>query len=780
MLAMLILASYPGAVLGRTSFVVRDFGLFGYPLAYFHRLNFWQGQLPLWDPLNSCGLPFLAQWNTLTLYPLSLIYLLLPLPWSVSLFCLVHLFWGGLGMHVLARRWSGCALASGLAGVIFSFNGLALNFLMWPNMVAAYGWLPWVIWLVQRGWQEGGKSLVWATLAGAMQMLSGGPETILLTWVFLFLLACGEWLWDSRNGLRPRIFLRFFATAILVALVCAAQLLPFLQLLSHCQRDSSLGAAEWAMPLWGWANFFVPMFRASPTTQGWVQQPGQFWTSSYYAGVSTLLLAAVAVWRVRNWRVHLLAAITALCLILALGTRAWLYSIFYSYLPGFRLLRYPVKSVILVLALMPLLAAFGLEALIRKARRCREGTDVSPASEAGAAPAGASIGSGGEMPSAIGPGLRHVVGSFEFSCVLVSLLLIGAIVWFGWRFPGPDQDWPATWRNGLARGGFLAGIFSVIIVFLKSAGRRRMLLAGLLLMLFWLDFMTHMPDQNPTVRPSVYAPGWASAHVTWDGAPPKPGESRLLLAPVAHQALRSLMLADPAENYLLNRQAFFADCNLLENVPTVYGFYSLTPRETYHAIMLSYIHLEREFPVLLDFMAVTQTTSLGKTAEWVRRPTAMPFVTAGQQPVFAEDNDAFEAFSRTNVDLRQVAFLPPQAQAQISATRQPAAQAQVTSFANQRISILTEAPATCLLVLSQSYYPAWKAYVEGRRVRIWRANYAFQALEIPAGSHQVELRYEDNYLLAGAVLSGLGLMACATLWFAAHLRNPRLVQTPSQ
>ncbi len=58
-----------------------------------------------------------------------------------------------------------------------------------------------------------------------------------------------------------------------------------------------------------------------------------------------------------------------------------------------------------------------------------------------------------------------------------------------------------------------------------------------------------------------------------------------------------------------------------------------------------------------------------------------------------------------------------------------------------------EAPAASLVVISQTYYPAWKAYVDGRPAKLWRANYAFQALEVPAGRHHIRLAYEDEQLL---------------------------------
>src|SRR5688500_3512806 len=119
-LGFIIAAAFPQILLGTQSFVFRDFGLFGYPIAHYHRECFWRGELPFWNPLNNCGIPFLAQWNTLTLYPLSLIYLLLPMPWSLNLFCLIHLYLAGIGMFCLTSRWTNCRAGAAVAGMAFA------------------------------------------------------------------------------------------------------------------------------------------------------------------------------------------------------------------------------------------------------------------------------------------------------------------------------------------------------------------------------------------------------------------------------------------------------------------------------------------------------------------------------------------------------------------------------------------------------------------------------------------------------------------------------------
>src|SRR5581483_9130791 len=184
-LAGLILACFPNVIFGLATFHYRDFALFGYPLAAYHKESFWHGELPFWNPYNDCGLPFLAQWNTLTLYPLSLIYLLLPLPWSLNLFCLGHLFLGGMGAYFLGHRWTGNRLAAAVAGIGFAYNGLTWDSLMWPNNIAALGWMPWVLLAQERAWERGGRHIVLAALAGALQMLTGAPEMIALTWLMV-------------------------------------------------------------------------------------------------------------------------------------------------------------------------------------------------------------------------------------------------------------------------------------------------------------------------------------------------------------------------------------------------------------------------------------------------------------------------------------------------------------------------------------------------------------------------------------------------------------------
>jgi len=67
--------------------------------------------------------------------------------------------------------------------------------------------------------------------------------------------------------------------------------------------------------------------------------------------------------------------------------------------------------------------------------------------------------------------------------------------------------------------------------------------------------------------------------------------------------------------------------------------------------------------------------------------------------------------------------------------------------------------------VAQAYYHCWRASVDGAPVPLWRANYAFQALEVPPGRHEVRIVYVDRAFQAGAVISIMALLLCvAVIW----------------
>ncbi len=83
----------------------------------------------------------------------------------------------------------------------------------------------------------------------------------------------------------------------------------------------------------------------------------------------------------------------------------------------------------------------------------------------------------------------------------------------------------------------------------------------------------------------------------------------------------------------------------------------------------------------------------------------------------------------------------------------------------QRVEVEAEAEDRGLVVMAQTFYHCWRAYLDGVPVPILRANFGFQAVEIPAGRHRVQWRYKDNAFLWGAAVSVGSLLGCMGAWF---------------
>ncbi len=726
-LSVLVLATYPHIILGDQTFVFRDYGVFGYPLAFYHRESFWHGEVPLWNPLNHCGVPFLAQWNTLTLYPPSIFYLLLPLTWSLPVFNLAHLILGGAGMYFLLRKWLGNDFPAALGGVAYAFNGLFLNSLAWPNNSAALGWMPWVVLTMQGAWTVGGKRLLVAAIVGALQMLTGAPEVIALTWLLVIVLWCASTFRNPRQLAGPQ-FLRLSSAVLLISGLCAAQLLPFFDLLLHSQRHAEYGKSDWAMPGWGLANFLVPLFFTSVVANGVRFQYDQYWTSSYYVPIAVLALALVSFlwWRKRGSL--LLIVLAALSIILAMGDQGGLYYLVRKVFPGIGFMRYPIKFIILSVFLLPILGAFTLNHLEES-----------------------------EFP------YRKKAWQWLAGTGFLFLGLALFICWFARSYPPyapPYSNWQLTCQNAGWRIGFLtAGLMA--LYFVKQIKRPILarLLQAAVLVLIWLDALTHAPEQNPSVTRAIYEPGLKYLQPT-----PRHGASRAMLSQEAFIDLWRNTSSDTYTNFLCTRLGLNADVNLLDGIPKLDGFYSLDLRESDVVRRFFYQSKAVKPPMLQDFIGISHITAPGKNFDWLYRTNFLPMITGGQAPIFLSETAALNLITSTNFHPREEVALPSEVRSEVTVKGPSSVTITPGVVGAHRIEFDVKAAEPALVVIAQSFFHPWRATVGERPARIWKANYAFQALEVPAGASHITLRYVDWVFRAGAIISGLTVLLVIFLY----------------
>lgn len=95
--------------------------------------------------------------------------------------------------------------------------------------------------------------------------------------------------------------------------------------------------------------------------------------------------------------------------------------------------------------------------------------------------------------------------------------------------------------------------------------------------------------------------------------------------------------------------------------------------------------------------------------------------------------------------------------------------------APERIGIRAQASTNGFLVLSDTYFSAWRASVDGERVEVLRANYAFRAVPLPAGEHEVVFEYDAWTVRWGAGLTGATILVLASSWW--WTRRSRALKT---
>jgi hypothetical protein len=77
----------------------------------------------------------------------------------------------------------------------------------------------------------------------------------------------------------------------------------------------------------------------------------------------------------------------------------------------------------------------------------------------------------------------------------------------------------------------------------------------------------------------------------------------------------------------------------------------------------------------------------------------------------------------------------------------------ITTRQGSQLRLQADMAAPGYVVVSETAWPGWRAYLDGRRVRTSRANQAFLAVYVPAGHHEVRLRYLPQSFVLGRTIS---------------------------
>lgn len=745
---------------GGTNFELGDAGTQFQPFLRYTRSRL--PDVPLWNPYVMSGRPFLANSQSAVFSPFSAPAYVLPFWRSLPLIAVLKLFVAAFGTYLLARalgmRFGGALLA----GLVFGF-GMAVVFrLPWPhsNVIPLIPWLLLMTEYVVR--RPEALTAVGLAAVTALQLLGGHPESsfhAVAATVVWFVIRVVQTRGVGRALIGPTAV--FGAALAVGAGLAALALLPFLDFLSQTDLTAhrSLTPKDFTPPKY-LLTLFAPDYwgrSTDPTVDDLLAAIQS--ERPFYAGALTLILAAAAL-ILRPSRLCLAVAVLgALCLVIVTGLDP-IFAVVTS-LPGFDDARNS-RMIILVLLCLALLAGWGLDALsesIPPPSRRRVLLAVSA--------------------SLLALPVLWVVlrGELSLSPLGKSLLVAARLDEAGDARITADSEAARTLHLAALLSWLVFGGAAVALVTMRArAAIAAMTFVALAIALMTIDLLRAGVGFNPAV-PVSHADQPATGAVTYlqSRRPMRfVGVTVGIENPLPPNVAMNYGLYDArGYDYPVERRY---DALWAENLQSTLGD-SLptgvppTPRALRTLSLLSVADLvvpPGSPPLELPGLRLAYE---GEDANVYKNDGALPRVfTVDRQRVVPDGESARAAITAPGFDGLRVAVterrIPRLPEDEAQRPGGPGA-ARLIDYGSEHVVAEATVSRPSLLVLTDTYLSGWKASVDGRSVPIHRVDYVLRGVELPAGTHRIELSYGPSSWRIGWIISAVSLILLAAGAFVA-------------
>lgn len=226
---------------------------------------FSSGRLPIWNPYEASGKPLLANFQTGSFYPFNLILFLKPFYLSWSMFIGSQLLLGGLFMYLFLSNLKLDKRAVLLGSLSFCFSGFFIAWLEWGNILNTAIWLPLILMSIDKIHNTKGYRWFFVFIFGLVFSFFAGH---LQTFFYLFILSLfylGFNLVSYKNKNKALLFLLSLLLVFFVTSIQWISTLKFI-LLSARNYDLIWNADGWFLPLRHLTQFIAPDFFGNPTT----------------------------------------------------------------------------------------------------------------------------------------------------------------------------------------------------------------------------------------------------------------------------------------------------------------------------------------------------------------------------------------------------------------------------------------------------------------------------------------------------------------------------------
>ena len=712
--------------------------------------HFWatSGGLALWIPQIFFGVPYAANPQSEAFYPFNFLFLIFGAERGLVYYIVFHHLFFLLTFYLSLRRIGFKEEASLIGSVGFGFGGYLISLTLLVVLLSTVAWLGLVIICLSEA--AGKKWLSWSLLLSlvmAVQILGGEIEIAVMSWVLAF--GAVAFAPGRRGGARDLAkILGVMILGLMGGIILSLpQIAISLELVPISNRAGGMGwtkALRWSWQLSELKSLFISNYRL-PASAGLYWRSGIFsgftYFSSFYLGMTLFLLAVFSLAGSTLRKAYFWLLLALFGLLMMLGDNSGVYKLFYEYLPGFNLFRIPEKFFLFLNFGFILMAAYGYESF---------------------------------------SGRKWFLPWAALVCLLAAVAIMVLLFSYPLKAEELGKNYSAVagylfWRSILRSSVFF--LIMLGLVFFQGQINRSLLGLAFTILVFLDLFFAHH-RLNPTTTGDLYKP---NAMVREFISKQKDQIPSPRVFPVSSASQNSVLhpvnvleaihrdRLDSFEEY----SAVYYGINNLRGVGSLYPadadkFKELLTEADWskNELILARAGAEYYYDRDRGFRKISGAF-----------PRAMIFY---QAQMFSDRDQIIKLWARPDFPAEQTLLLEASpGKMNLHPERKGSESAKIITYENEKVVVETQAREDAWLLILDSYYPGWRAEVDGQPVEIYRGDGFFRAVKIPAGRHQVVYSYFPAIFKNSLWVSGIGFMIWLGLMVISIIRPMSLAKGKS-
>lgn len=687
----------------------------GMPLKYFLSQSIHAGRLPLWTDGIYAGVPLLSETTIGAFNPLSILYLLFNPFYAHSLNFFVGFFISMIFMYKYVRLLGLSKYSSTLSSIAFTFSGFITLRIMHNLVIDTVIWFPGAFYFTEKIIKkENLKDTLFLSLIFAIQIVAGAPQYALYS-----IFGCGVYLLSrllfSKERLRVKKSIASFALSLLIAIgLSAVQTIPTLEYVVNSVRSKGLKTEkvkEYPMTIKELSSLVLPKMFGTPYDNSYVNEPEK--QGFYWENtpyVGFVVFGLFLLALLTGFNACKLIFTGALLVFTGLSVGLILPLAAFLEIPPLNFFRMPSRFMIFSVFSIAILSAYGMEIIVKKFKN---------------------------------KGYLMLVLIFISVFELLSFgTEFNSVISYKKLYQVPQTAKVITKDNDKSR------IFNNIIIGGKNINPDEIVLnreAG------WSNGVSEYLKLTGYLKPNL---NLVFGINNFGGS-------------LALEMGRSREFIDLLNSEMINSFNEYGDEILNKKIIKLFNLASITH-------IISPYELGGESINLLE--KVSEDNEINQYV--YKNSKAFENVYLVDKLIYARDGkEAKELLVSETFDPEKEVIVEDEKLQLSEAENEGKSIGEIVEVKKidngSDVEIKCSNNSDAILVFTDTYYPGWIAYVDGRLSPIYRVNYIFRGVKLEKGEHKINFKYEPESVRIGILISVGTLIVCVVVMVGIIVWNKK-------